>query len=147
MWEDFVMEQDPLQSKIIVPEVRESIVDIKANLALVEEYLEEVLQDLNHSLEQIEANTDYLKHMKSSNEEALNLNDEELPPVTTYPEDEIEKTKKSIEKFKQSLDSIRENINKLTSYKEILTKQIEQFEKVEQRFRNLLVSFRPGQEN
>lgn len=141
------MENDPLNSKIIVPEIRQVIEGSKEDLSIVEEQLDYLLNDLKHSLEQIEGNTDYLEYMRLSNELDENFAEDDKDPVKKYSESDIQKTELSIKKFEDSLKEIHLHIDEFSSYKDRIQKQIKDLENVEQRFRNLLTRPFPGQQN
>jgi hypothetical protein len=133
------MEQDPSKPKIVVEEIQEGIKNSKEDLDLVQEQLDYLLNDLTHSLEQIEGNKDYLEYMQYSNDLKNETSNKPNTLVKEYSEEEIEKTKLSIKKFEESLEAIHFHINKFNSYKEKIKDQIVRMEEAEQRFRNLLV--------
>ncbi len=134
--------------KINELEIQQSINENTEHLKEIEEMLKDEISLFKKGLELLEMNSDYLWHMNNDNEmtDILNKDAEEFghkQEKKKYSEEQINKVNTEIEKMKKEVNEINSYIAELTLNKIQISHYIEEFEKLNERFRTNLLHVKP----
>lgn len=147
------MEQefDPSRNtpKIGNSEIQAAISEGERDIKEAENLLKESLEDLKQAIDLLEMDAAYLEHMQGNNEfieEYKNDIGAELS-LRKYDDDEISKIKLNVERAKLDIKNIHEFMTTLTLDKIATEEYVEEFKKLEESFKAVLLRVDPGQQN
>lgn len=146
------MEQNtPLENnrKIGNPEIQAAINQGEKDVQEIENLLKESLQDLKEVIDTLDTDIAYLEHMRGNNEfiEEYKSETGSEPSIKKYGEEEITKVASDIEQGKKTIAEINDFMTTLTLNKIETEDYVEEFKKLEESFRTLVLRIDPTQIN
>ncbi len=135
-----------MPKKITIPEVDKSIIESNERLKQIEQDLKDSIEIFKEGVEFLQDDIDYFEHMESSNEAVDFLNEmakdlEEHEDIKSkkYSQEKIHKIKVNIENTQKTLAKINTFITELILNKVEISHYVDEFEKINEQFRENLL--------